>query len=43
MNSKRLEEETINYVNEDGYSPFLFYVKQYVKSVEKIKDKLKTL
>jgi hypothetical protein len=28
MNQKTIEDETINFVNDDGFTPFLYYLKE---------------
>ena len=29
MKAKPLEDETINYVNDNGFTPFLFYINEF--------------
>jgi hypothetical protein len=29
INQVRLEDETINYVNDEGFTPFLYYIKEF--------------
>ena len=30
MDNKRIEDESINYVNDQGFTPFLYYINEFV-------------
>jgi len=36
IKGKRLEDETINFVNDEGYTPFIYYVKLFTQNLDNI-------
>lgn len=36
FHEKRLEDEVINYVNDEGFTPFLYYILEFCKAQKKI-------